>query len=469
MLGQPFDDINQKSDLELEVLFSQPSEATISPKLATLQAFFPQMERDLKKVGVTIQQKWEQYIGLHPDGYQSSQFRLHFKIWGKRVNPVMHMEHKFGDKMYVDYAGKTLEIIDSKTGDIQVVQFFVATLGASQYTYAEASMSQQKEDFVRSVENAMIFFEGVPAAIVPDNLKSAVIKSSRYEPTLNETFRDLGEYYETTILPARAYKPRDKSLVEGAVKILYRRIYVTIKEEKFYSLTQLNQRIWDLLESHNNRKLTGRPYSRFELFSEDEKEKLRPLPKERFEIKYQALATVMQNGHVNLSQDKHCYSVPYQFIKKKVKILYTKSIVEIYYNYNRIALHPRNYKSYAYTTISEHLASTHQFVADWSAERFITWANSIDSCVGEYIIKIIESRNHPEQAYKSCMGILSYEKKVGKERLIKACKRGLDFAIYNFKAIQTILENNLDMIEEQLDQDTDLPDHNNIRGKGYYE
>ncbi len=468
VLALPFEEINQKTDAELEALFSQNTVETISPKLQTLYDFFPQMERELKKVGVTVRHMWEKYILANPDGLRSSQFSYHYKIWAKRVNPVMHMNHKAGDKMYVDYAGKTLSIIDKESGEIKEVQFFVAILGASQHTYAEASMSQQKEDFVTSVENAMRFFEGTPAAIVPDNLKSAVIKSSRFEPTINETLADLAEHYETTILPARAYKPRDKSLVEGAVKILYRRIYVNIKEVKFFSLEELNQQIWDLLDSHNNRKLTGRPYSRFELFLEDEKEKLRPLPLERFEIKYQSFASVMQNGHVQLSQDKNYYSVPYQYVKKKAKLLYTKTTVEIYYKYNRIAIHPRNYKPYVYTTTPEHLASTHQFVAEWSASRFIDWASNIDASVGDYIIQIIESRNHPEQAYKSCLGILTFEKKVGRERLINACKRALDFKIYSFKTIQNILENNLDSIDFEQEQEQELPSHGNIRGKHYF-
>ena len=467
-LGLTFEIINQKTDGELEVLFSQNVSQTIPVKVQTLYAFFPQMERELKKVGVTLNHMWEQYIAANPDGFRSSQFRYHYKIWGKKVNPVMHMNHKAGDKMYVDYAGKTLSIIDNETGEIQEVQFFVAILGASQYTYAEASMSQKKEDFVNSVENAMRFFEGTPAAIVPDNLKSAVIKSSRFEPTINETLADLAEHYETTILPARAYKPRDKSLVEGAVKILYRRIYVNLKQEKFFDIDALNQKIGDLLDSHNNRKLTGRPYSRYELFLEDEKEKLRPLPQERFEIKYQSFATVMQNGHVQLSQDKNYYSVPYQYVKKKAKLLYTKSTVEIYHKYNRIAVHQRNYKPYVYTTTPEHLASTHQFVAQWSAARFIDWASSIDEAVAEYIMQIIESRNHPEQAYKSCLGILNFEKKVGKQRLINACKRALDFRIYNFKTIQNILENNLDHIDFEQEPEQELPSHGNIRGKHYY-
>jgi hypothetical protein len=316
----------------------------------------------------------------------------------------------------------------------------------------------------------MRFFQGTPAAIVPDNLKSAVIRTSRFEPTINETLADLAEHYETTILPARAYRPRDKSLVEGAVKILYRRIYANLKDFKYFSIEELNQEIWNLLDAHNNKKLTGRPYSRFELFMEDERHELQPLPLERFEIKYQSLATVMQNGHVQLSQDKNYYSVPYQYLKKKVKLLYTNSTVEIYFKYNRIATHIRNPKPYIYTTNPEHMASTHQFVAQWNALRFIDWANSIDSAVGEYILQIIESRNHPEQAYKSCLGILSFEKKVGAERLANACKRALDFKIYNFKTIQNILENSLDKIpmEHEKEEDQDLPDHGNIRGKNYY-
>jgi len=426
------------------------------------------MERDLKKVGVTVQHLWEEYYKENPDGLKSSQFRCHFRNWSNRVNPVMHMNHKAGDKMYVDYAGKTLSVIDQDTGEIREVQFFVAILGASQYTYAEASLSQQKEDFVASVENAVRFFGGTPGAIVPDNLKSAVIKSSRFEPTINETLADFAEHYQTTILPARAYKPRDKSLVEGAVKILYRRIYVHLREQKFFSLDQLNEQIWHLLEIHNKKKLTARPYSRLELFTEDEKKELNPLPQERFEIKYQSFATVMQNGHVSLSSDKNFYSVPYQYLRKKVKLLYTKSTVEIYYKYNRIATHPRHYKPYVYTTNPEHMASTHQFIADWSASRFLDWASGIDPSVGEFIMKIIDSKNHPEQAYKSCLGILSFEKKVGKQRLINACKRALDYRIYSYKAIQNILENNLDRIDIESETDLELPHHDNIRGKNYF-
>lgn len=380
----------------------------------------------------------------------------------------MHMNHKAGDKMFVDYAGKTLQLIDKNTGQVIEVEFFVAILGASQYTYAEASLSQKKEDFIVSVENAMYYFKGVPAAIVPDNLRSAVTKSNRYEPTVNETFLDFADYYETTILPARAYKPRDKSLVEGAVKILYQRIYPALRGRTFHELKELNKAIWKELETHNNKKLTGRPTSRFQLFKEVEQDKLSPMPLNRYQVKQLAFATVMQNGHVLLSKDKHYYSVPFSYIRKKVKIMYTDNDVEVYYKYNRIALHKRSLNPFNYTTLKEHLASTHQFITEWTPQRFINWGGSIDESVKEFITRLLEKKQHPEQSYKSCMGVLSYAKKVGNERLINACKRALDYHIYNYKIIQRILENGLDLIPNEQDETDRLPDHHNIRGEKYY-
>lgn len=469
ILGLKLSDINQKSDLELEKLFSQTKEASTSPRIKAIHDFFPYMEKELKKTGVTKFLMWQEYHTKNPKGVKSSMFFNYYRQWSKKVNPVMHMNHKVGDKMFIDYAGKTLEIVDEKTGEITVVQFFVAILGASQYTYAEASVSQQKEDFIASVENALHYFKGVPKAIVPDNLKAAVTKSSKYEPTVNETFLDFAEHYGTTILPARAYRPRDKSLVEGAVKILYQRIYPKLSNQTFCSLRELNQAIWYQLEQHNNRKLTGRPISRLALFNEIEQKELSALARERYEIKMLAFATVQQNGHILLSKDKHYYSVPYQYIRKKVKIVFTKKSVEIFYKYNRVAHHPRDIAPYSYTTKREHMASEHQFVSDWTPQRFISWGASIDKSVEIFIINLLEKKQHPEQAYKSCVGVLSLAKKVGNERLINACKRALDYNIYNYKIIQTILDKGLDLLlEDNADEQSKLPEHKNIRGNNYY-
>jgi transposase len=372
--------------------------------------------------------------------------------------------------MYVDFAGDKLNLVDQQTGEIQPVEVFVAILGASQLTYVEAVMTQQKEDFIAACENAMLYYNGVPAAIVPDNLKSAVTKSSKYEPTINETFADFAEHYATTILPARAYRPRDKALVENAVKIIYSRIYAKIRGTQYHSLEALNTAIRSALEEHNNAFLRGRNYSRRQQFDEIEKAVLMPLPALKYELKKHLYATVAKNGHVGLSLDKHYYSVPYRFIGKKVKLLFSRHSVEIYYNYERIALHTRTKSSYQYTTDKEHLASTHRFVSDWTPERFISWAQSIHEDVKLYILKVLDRKQHPEQAYKSCLGILGFAKKVGNDRLIKACQRALGYGAYNYKTIQKILEKELDLRDSPDETDQlRMPFHDNIRGENYYQ
>ena len=465
-----FDEISCLSDKDLEDLFVKPEDKPINEKLQTLFNLFPSIDKELKKKGVTRLILWEEYKLNHPDGFGVSQFKYYYAHWKAQVNPTMRMEHKVGDKMYVDYAGDKLSIIDQQTGEIQPVEVFVAILGASQLTYVEAVMTQQKEDFIAACENTMHYYNGVPEAIVPDNLKSAVTKSSKYEPVINETFADFAEHYETTILPARAYRPRDKALVENAVRIIYSRIYAKIRGTDYYSLEALNAAIIIALEEHNNAFLRGRDYSRRQQFDEIEKAVLRPLPALKYELKKYLYATVAKNGHAGLSVDKHYYSVPYRFIGKKVKLLYSRQSVEIYYNYERIAHHTRTKSSYQYTTDKEHLASTHRFVSDWTPERFISWAQGIHEDVKLYILKVLDRKQHPEQAYKSCVGILGFAKKVGNGRLIKACQRALGYGAYNYKTIQRILEKELDLQDSPDETDQlRMPFHDNIRGESYYQ
>lgn len=465
-----FEEISELSDKDLEELFVKPSEKPTSEKLQTLFNLFPTIDKELKKKGMTRQLLWEQYKAAHPNGFGVSQFKHYYTQWKAQVNPVMRMEHKAGDKLYVDFAGDKLSVVDPTTGEIKDIEVFVAILGASQLTYVEAVMSQGKEDFIVACENALHFCGGVPAAIVPDNLKSAVTKSSKYEPTLNETFLDFAQHYGTTILPARSYRPRDKALVENAVKIVYSRIYATIRSTTYHSLEALNKAIHAALEAHNNAYLKGRNYSRRQQFEEVERAALTPLPPLRYEMKRCLYATVAKNGHVALSADKHYYSVPYRYIGKKVKLLFCRHSVEIYYNYERIALHTRTRLAYHYTTDKEHLASTHRFVAEWTPQKFIQWAEAIHEDVKLYILKILERKQHPEQAYKSCVGILSFAKKIGNERLIKACQRALGYGAYNYKTIQTILEKELDKKDTPLETDQlQMPFHDNIRGENYYQ
>ena len=461
-------EINELSDKDLEDLFIKPDEKPINTRHKGAFDFFPYMAKELKRKGVTKQLLWEEYRILVPDGTGLSQFKKLYLEWANRISPSMHIEHKAGDKMYIDFAGEKQSYIDKSTGEIIWVEVFVAILGSSQMTYVEAIMSQQKEDLIMACENALHFFGGVPLAIVPDNLKSAVTKSSKYEPTLNETFADFASHYATTILPARAYKPKDKSLVEGAVKISYTRIYAKIRNQQFFSLEELNAGIKIANQEHNTKPLTGRKYSRFDQFDEIEKHALQPLPQLRYELKKQAYVTVMKNGHVSLSEDRHYYSVPYKFIGKKVKIMYSRHSVEIFYNYERITLHKRIKSPYNYTTEKEHLASAHQFVAEWTPQKFITWGESIHEDVKLYILKIFDRKRHPEQAYKSCVGILSFTKKVGNDRLIKACQRALGYGIYNYKTIQTILEKGMDNAPAEVEEQIQMPLHENIRGANYY-
>jgi len=468
--GLSFEEINELSDKELEDLFVKPEDRPLNERLQILFSLFPAIEKELKRKGVTRQLLWKEYKTNHSDGVGLSQFKHYFSQWKAQVNPTMHMEHKAGDKLYVDFAGDKLEIINEQTGELKPVEVFVAILGASQLTYVEAVMTQQKEDFIFACENALHYCGGVPAAIVPDNLKSAVSKSSKYEPTLNETFADFAEHYGTTILPARAYRPRDKALVENAVRIIYTRIYVKVKRQQYLTLQDLNAAILTALEEHNNAPLRGRNYSRRQQFDEVERNVLMPLPQLRYELKKHQYATVAKNGHVGLSADKHYYSVPYRFIGKKVKLLYSRSNVEIFYNYERIALHERTKSAYRYTTEKDHMASTHRFVSEWTPERFTSWAAGIHEDVRLYVLKVLDRKQHPEQAYKSCMGILGFAKKVGNDRLIKACQRALGYGAYNYKTIQKILERELDLRDapDETDQ-LKMPFHDNIRGENYYQ
>lgn len=468
-LHTTYEDLALLSDIELEQLFTEPPPVTRDPRLDRLQELLPDCEKQMTKKGVTLLSLWKLYYAANTPAYQYTQFRKYYGIYTKRVKPVMHIEHKAGDKMYIDFAGDKLSIVDKETGEVTEVEVFAAILGCSQLTYVEAVMTQRKEDLVKVCENALHYFGGVPAAIVPDNLRSAVTKSSKYEPIINETFADFAEHYGTVVLPARAYRPKDKALVEGVVKIIYTRIYTHIRTKIYYSLEELNVAIGVWLEAHNTASFKGRNYSRRQQFEELERHTLRSLPQFRYECKLQLIATVMKNGHVTLSLDKHYYSVPYRFISKKVKLLFTSNQVEIFYKYERIALHKREYKRYNYTTNEDHLASSHKYISEWSPQKFIDAARLIHEDVVTYVEAILENKKHPELAYKSCLGILNLQRKVGTERLKNACNRANEYGIYGYPIIMQILEKKYDELDEDEIEQTTMPQHINIRGEDYYQ
>jgi transposase len=464
----PWDEILTLSDKELDDLFHAETEIPEPPEREKeLYALFPQVDKQLKQPGMTLYKLWKEYSDKTIDGFQSTGFYKHYRLWKGRSHPSLHMTHKAGDKMFVDFTGKRLEIIDVSTGEITTVEVFVAILGASQLTYVQALEKQDITDFILGCENALYYFGGSPAAIVPDNLKSAVTKPNRYEPTMNQNFEAFADHYGMVVLPARVYKPKDKSLVEGAVKIAYNRIFTNLQGQKFYSLAELNEAIMIHLENHNKAFFTGRTYSRLDQFNDIEKQVLQPLPFMRFEMRENVQVTVMKNGYVCLHRDKHYYSVPYKHLGKKVKIFFSKTTVEIYYKYESIANHLRSRVPYGYTTVPEHMATYNNEILEWNPQRFIDDANKIHTDVGYYISLVITKKPHPEQAYKSCMGILSFAKRVGNERLINACRRGHQYGAFNYKTIETILQKNLDQYDAD-DEIPPMPAHDNIRGEEYY-
>jgi len=434
-----------------------------------LSSLFPYFEKELKRTGVTLQLLWKEYTESRTHYYGYSQFCHHYYHWRKQKKVSMRMGHKAGDKMFVDFAGKKLQVSDPETGEITDYEVFVCVLGASQLSYIEAVASQRKADWIAVNQNALRFYGGVPAAIVPDCLKSAVIKANKYEPQLNETFNDFANHYQTVILPARALHPKDKSLAENLVRNVYTQVYAPLRNEVFFSVEELNTALWEHLELLNQRNFQGKDYSRQQLFEEIEKSQLKPLPADSYELKTFTESKVQYNHHVYLKEDKHYYSVPFQLTGKRVRIIYTSRNVEIYFNNSRVATHQRNRYPYGYTTKNEHRPQNHQYISDWTPQRFIKWGRKISPEVEKVIIQILDSRKHPEQAYKSCMGLLSLAKKYDHDDYIKACRKALQLNCTNYKFIKNTLKTKAYNINDQQELDLfKLPDHENIRGKEMY-
>ena len=423
---------------------------------------------DLKRPGATYQIIWGEYQASYPHGYGYTRFKHHLQAMNKSLDFSMPMHHEYGDKLFIDFTGKKLGVVDRSTGEVEEMEVFIGILGASNYTYVEACRSQKMEDFMRCTVNCLEYFGGVPKALVPDNLKSAVSKASNYEAKINTQYKSLGVHYGTVIFPTRAAKPKDKALVEGAVKLVYQRLFFELSKMTFFSLPELNEQISILLEAYNERPFYKQTESRKERFDKNEKALLATLPKYRFEPKQVKRAKVQKNCHVYLKE--HYYSVPHSYMGKRVKVHFNAISVEIYHNYQRIAIHKRSEKPWAYTTIKEHMPSHHQFVMSWSAERFIRWAHKIGSATGQYVERVLEQSNYPEQAYKSCLGIINLGKKYTNERLEKACARGVLYGKYSYRTIDRILIKKLDQVQDQhTDQQLKLPLHDNIRGATYYE
>lgn len=466
--GLGFSDIeNMPDDKLLKIL--EGNKTSDNEKLKLLTGKFTHFTKELKRIGVNRQILWEEYIKENPDGYGYSQFCYHFQIWQNMSEISMHMEHKAGDKLFVDFTGKKLAITDRTTSEKQEVEVFVAILGASQLTYVEASLSQKKEDWIRLNENSLRYFGGVPRAIVPDCLKSAVTKTDRYEPDINPEYLDFARHYNTTILPARPAKPKDKALAEGAVRIVYSRIFAILRDRVFYSLDEINLAIFEQLDPFNARKMQRPGVSRRELFDDIEKSELQSLPADRYELKKFKRLKVQFNYHIYLNDDCHYYSVPYRYKGRKVDVLFTERALEVYYNNVRIAAHIRNSRKNGYTTQRDHMSESHKWQDNWNPEKLTDLAREKGEDVAVFIETVLSSRQHPEQSYKTCLGILALSKAYGELRLNKACKRAIYFENCTYKMIKNILSNNMDQMDvEDFEINGTLPEHENIRGDQYY-
>lgn len=466
-LEKPWDELQKLPDHDLNQLLHPPQQHIVDERKKQLFDFFPEMEKQLRRRGMTVAYQFREFKTRFPGAYGETAFYKYYNQWKKKVYPSMHIEHKVGDKMYVDFAGATLPYVDEATGELKKSQVFVAILGWSQYAYVEAMQNQTAEEFIAACENALHFFKGAPLAIVPDNLKSAVFRANKYEPELNENFRSFAEHYRIAILPARSRKPQDKAHVENMVKLTYQSIYTNIPETEIVTLAELNNRISKHLSAFNSKLLTGKNCSRHDQWLL-ELPTLQTLADSKYEMRKIKQVTVMKNGHIYLTEDQHYYSVPFELIGKKLKLQYSRSIVEVFDKYQLIAVHQRIRSAHTYSTVPEHMPPQHRYLTEWNPAFFLEKARAIDPIVEYYINQVLIRKVHPEQAYKSCQGILSFGKRVGNLRLIKACKRAHEIGYYNYKTIEDILKKHLDKYEEDPLPDK-MPSHDNIRGGNYYQ
>jgi transposase len=424
------------------------------------------VEKERRRKSVTLSLLWVEYRETHPDGYSYSQFCHHYRQWRRQLNPVMRQQHQAGEKLFVDYAGQTVPVVDPDTGDVNAAQIFVAALGASNYTYAEAHASQSLPDWIGAHCRALAFFGGVPAVLVPDNLKAGVKSPNRYEPDINPTYQEFAHHYGVAVVPARPKKPKDKAKVEVAVQVVERWILARLRDRTFFSLAELNQAIAALLRELNERPMRHLGLSRRELFLEVDQPALQPLPQQPYEYAEWKKARVAIDYHVEF--EKHFYSVPYPLRGQEVFIRATEKTVEIFRHRQRVASHLRQPTPGRFSTEQEHMPAAHQAVAGWSADRFLRQAEAIGPQTRQLFTAVLGDRRHPQQAYRTCLGLLSLAQRYGADRLEAASLRATTAGICSYNGLHNILKNNLDQLELEPVADTPLPAHPHIRGQGYY-
>lgn len=461
--GLDWPELSRLDDLRLErTLFPSLPQETSRPV-----PDWSEIHTELKKSGVTLQLLWEEYKSVHPDGYQYSRFCDLYRVWRGRLDLSMRQEHRAGEKLFVDYCGQTVAVTDPSTGATRRAQIFVAVLGASNYTFAEATWSQSLPDWIGSHVRAFAFFGGVTSLVVPDNLRSAVSKACRYEPTLNRTYQDLASHYETAVIPARVRHPKDKAKVEVGVQVVERWILACLRRRTFFSLAELNATIREHLERLNLRAFKKLPGNRRSQFEALDRPALKPLPATAFEYADWQTSRVRSDYHVEV--EGHYYSVPYQLVDREIEVRLTGNSVEFLHQGCRVACHARSRIPGQSTTCLEHMPRAHREYAEWTSQKLISWAEQSGPSTSQLIEAILKSRSHPHQGFHSCLGLRRLAGTYGTERLEAACRRALRIQGLSYKSVRSILQRGLDR-QEPRDQPAAAKAvaHDNVRGSTYY-
>jgi transposase len=451
----------------MEARFHAGNPAYKDSRFEHLKANLDDFVKELGRVGVTKQLLWEEYRSDYPGGYSRSQFCYHLSQQLIARKPSMVLQHRAGEKLFIDFAGKKLSYTDPDTGEVVPCQVFVACLPYSDYSFAMAVRSQNIGDFLYALGCCLQELGGVPQVLVPDNLKSAIVKASRYEPDVNRAMEDFANHYHTTVIPARARKPKDKALVENQVKLVYSRVFAKLRNQQFFDLASLNKAIKEKIREHNQTRMQQKPYCREEKFLADEKHLLQSLPEQPFELKYYRELKVARNNHIYLAQDKHYYSVPFAYIGQSVKVIYTRTMVRIYAKGEQIAVHVRDYKPGGYTTDREHLCSAHQHYLDRSPDYYLNKAKQKSDELYQLIRLMFAQNRHPEQLYRTCDGLLNLQRKTDEKDFNKACLMAIEYQNYSYRFILNILTNKMTENQETKPEKP-LPNHENLRKREYY-
>lgn len=461
-LGWPLPEGLSDAALE-ELLFP----TVFVPRAERVPPDLEHVAHELRRKGVTLFLLWEEYRHNQPKAYGYSRFCELYQAYSEKLDPRMRQVHRAGEKLFVDYAGQTMEIVDRATGQVRQAQIFVATLGASDYTYAEATWTQSVEDWIGSHVRAFAFFGGVPEIVVPDNLKSGITTSCAYEPVLNPSYQEMARHYGVAVIPARVRKPRDKALVENHVQHVERRVLAALRDRIFLSLEEANLALAEKLEALNARPFQQLQGTRLGLFHELDAPALRPLPEHAYEFGTWKKARVAIDYHVC---SEHCfYSVPYTLVREEVELRLSAHVIEIFHRGQRVASHARSFKANQHVTLAAHMPASHQAYGGWSPERLVGWAQKNGPATARVLEEIMGRRQHPAQGYRSCLGVMSLAHTFGSERCEAACLRALAIGSPSYKSIQSILKNKLDQAELPAKQlALPCPDHPNIRGAGYY-